>query len=89
MGESVSTFSDPDHEPTFIDEVPQSRYTSAQREQCNNDPPCLFDLFETGSEEVALTTLQGRAGVAEASRIQSELFMTHNLLHLHFLRFSE
>ena len=79
MGESVSTFSDPDHEPTFIDEVPQSRYTSAQRDQCNSDPPCLFDLLETGSEDVALTTLQGRAGVAEASVIQSELFRSHSL----------
>ena len=76
----MSTFSNPDHVPSFIDERPLSNYTQAQRQQCNDDRPCLFDLDETGSEEVALTTLQGRSGVAEASEIQGESFRRRSIL---------
>ena len=70
-GESISTFSFPDHVPIFADELLE-RATEQQRELCNDDPSCLFDLLETNDPSIALGTLQSAQDVAAATASMSK-----------------
>lgn len=42
--------------PVFADEILDS-FTEEQRALCGNDIACLYDLVQTGDEEVAQQTL--------------------------------
>jgi fibulin 1/2 len=70
-GSDVSTFSNPDHLPDFPDEV-LDRYSIDQRLACNNDPVCLFDLFETNDPEVGQESLTTNVQLLEQSVVLAE-----------------
>ena len=55
-GMSAASFSRPDHEPAFLDEVVANADPEIAT-ACNNDPQCIFDYSETGSEEVGMATM--------------------------------
>ncbi len=56
----METFSDPNHMPVFLDAV----VANASREVlglCGEDAACIFDFTQTGSEEIAMATMQTNA----------------------------
>ena len=58
-GESVATFSDPDHVPPFLDEIQSSlEGNSTLVEVCGNNPLCLFDAQQTGDVNAGMATMQ-------------------------------
>ena len=56
-GQNVSSFSDPNHEPVYLDEVPAETLAGAV-EVCGSieNIECLFDLVQTNNEALAMTT---------------------------------
>ena len=64
-------FSNPDHLPEFPDEV-LDRYAVDQRAVCNNDPVCLFDMFETNDPEVGQESLNTNTQLLEQSAALSK-----------------
>ena len=57
VGESVSTFSDPNHMPVFLDEIRPEVLEDAI-EVCGGDEnlECLFDFTQTRNAELAQNT---------------------------------
>ena len=53
---SVEDYARRDHVPIFLDEVLAAADDSV-RILCNDDPQCIFDTAQTGSEEVGMATL--------------------------------
>ena len=60
-GASTATFSFPDHEPVFLDEL-LSNLTAEQlstaQQTCGDDQSCLFDLLETQNQALATNSLE-------------------------------
>ena len=60
-GSSTETFSFPNHEPVFLDEL-LSNLTAEQlvtaQQTCGNDQSCLFDLLETQNQALAANSLE-------------------------------
>jgi len=57
--EGVNTFSDPDHIPPFLDEIRDNlANNSTLVEVCGNNSQCLFDVGQTGDENVGMDSLQ-------------------------------
>ena len=56
-GQNVSTFSDPDHVPQFLDEIDNGTLAEATQ-ICGGTEniECLFDFSQTRNEELAVTT---------------------------------
>jgi len=62
----VNTFSDPDHIPPFLDEIRTNlEGNTTLVEVCNGNPQCLFDVEQTGDENVGMDTLQFEAQAVE------------------------
>ena len=58
-GDSVATFSDPDHIPPFLDEIASNlEGNSTLTEICGNNAQCLFDIEQTGDINVGIDTIQ-------------------------------
>ena len=51
---SWSDYNRPNHEPVFADEL---TFTPEQQAVCGDSLQCLYDLSQTGSEEIAMDTL--------------------------------
>ena len=51
---SWSDYSHPNHEPIFADEL---TFTPEQQALCGDSLQCLYDLSQTGSEEIAMDTM--------------------------------
>ena len=72
MGENVSTFSQPDHMPPFLDEVIAKLVgNSTFTDVCGNDTECLFDFSQTGDEAVGMATMQFTEEVTERVTMSS------------------
>lgn len=56
-GENVSTFSDPNHMPTFLDELDNETRTAAIAVCGETNIECIFDFSQTGNQELAISTL--------------------------------
>lgn len=56
-GMTAESFSHPEHEPVFVDEVIGSA-SDEILELCGNNSECIFDAIQTGSTEIALDTLK-------------------------------
>ena len=56
-GLSAENFSHPDHTPDFLDEV-LANVDPQTRELCKGNAECIFDVFQTGNEEIEMATLQ-------------------------------
>ena len=54
---TAESFSHPEHEPVFLDEVIESA-SDEILELCGNNSECIFDAIQTGSTEIALDTLE-------------------------------
>ncbi|CAH1226370.1 HMCN1 [Branchiostoma lanceolatum] len=65
-GEDVSTFTSPDYQPKYTDELVFSdpELETKAREICGNDTECLFDVSQTGDIEVAVITVEGKEDFA-------------------------
>ena len=58
MGESVATFSDPNHLPPFLDEIQSNLMAnSTLTDVCGDNVECLFDFSQTGDMEVAMAAM--------------------------------
>lgn len=57
QGLSARDFSHPDHVPAFLDEVIAGADPQI-RQRCNNNAQCIFDVTQTGDEEVGLETME-------------------------------
>ena len=70
-GLSAHDFSHPDHIPDFPDEI-LANADSHVRELCNDNAECIFDVTQTGNEEVGMATLEfdrnTRQGQMESSK---------------------
>ena len=65
-GESVSTFSDPNHVPPFLDEISQNlEANETLTNVCGNNMECLFDFAQTGNEGVGMATMAFMETVVE------------------------
>lgn len=71
-GSSAVSFAVPDHLPVFADEL-VNLYTLEQRQMCQDDPACLFDVFETGDVKFGLETLDTNVANQMAVTTLSEL----------------
>ena len=56
-GLSADNFSHPDHIPDFLDEV-LANSDPQTRELCKGNAECIFDVSQTGNEEIGMATLQ-------------------------------
>ena len=57
-GESVTTFSEPNHIPPFMDEIlPSLRNNATLVEVCGDNIECLFDFSQTGDAEFGMATV--------------------------------
>lgn len=56
-GLSADNFSHPDHLPDFLGEI-LANADPQVRELCKGNAECIFDVTQTGSEEVGMATLQ-------------------------------
>ena len=62
----MDTFSNPDHVPPFLDEIRRNlEGNSTLVGVCGNNPQCLFDVGQTGDENVGMDTLQFEEQVIE------------------------
>ena len=58
VGESVGTFSNPDHIPPFLDELLSSLMSnSTLTDVCGGNVECLFDFDQTGDVEVGIAAI--------------------------------
>lgn len=60
-GSSTETFSFPDHEPVFLDELLSSltaEELATAEQTCGEDKSCLFDLLETKNLALAENSLE-------------------------------
>ena len=58
VGESVNTFSDPNHVPPFLDEILSSLMgNSTLTDVCGDNVECLFDFAQTGDVEVGMVAI--------------------------------
>ena len=57
MGQGVANFSDPNHEPQFLDELDNKTRQEAEA-VCGGSEniQCIFDFSQTGNKELALDT---------------------------------
>ena len=66
MGEDVSTFSQPDHMPPFLDVIIDTlEGNSTLTAVCGSNIECLFDFSQTGDETVGMATMQFTEEVTE------------------------
>ena len=66
MGEDVSTFSQPDHMPPFLDKIIDTlEGNSTLTAVCGSNTECLFDFSQTGDETVGIATMQFTEEVTE------------------------
>ena len=57
-GQSVDTFSFPDHAPPFLDEILSNLIgNSSLTDVCGNNVECLFDFSQTGDMEVGMAAI--------------------------------
>ena len=57
-GQSVDTFSFPDHAPPFLDEILSNLMgNSTLTDVCGNNVECLFDFSQTGNMEVGMAAI--------------------------------
>ena len=57
-GESVDTFSDPNHAPPFLDEIVSNLMgNSTLTDVCSDNVECLFDFAQTGDMEVGMAAM--------------------------------
>ena len=57
-GESVATFSVPNHVPPFMDEIlPSLQDNATLIEVCGDNIECLFDFSQTGDAEFGMATI--------------------------------
>lgn len=59
--------------PTTLADV---TVTDEQRDMCNNDDTCLFDLAVTGDEELAMSSLESSEESAQLQMIISKYVTT-------------
>ena len=65
-GENVSTFSDPNHVPPFLDEIRDNlEANSTLTDICGNNTECLYDFAQTGNEAVGMATMEFMEAVVE------------------------
>ena len=58
-GQNVSTFSDPNHIPAFLDEISNNLVGNTTLTNiCGNNTQCLFDFGQTGSEAIGMATME-------------------------------
>ena len=58
QGQTVDTFSDPDHTPPFLDEIRAIlEVNNTLTNICGNITQCLFDFGQTGNEAVGMATM--------------------------------
>ena len=72
-GMTAESFSHPEHEPVFLDEVIESA-SDEILELCGNNSECIFDAIQTGSTEIALDTLETNKTNANDQMITGRLF---------------
>ena len=66
QGQGVSTFSNPNHIPPFLDEISSNlEGNSTLFNVCGNNTQCLFDFGQTGSEAVGMATMEFMQEVME------------------------
>ena len=66
-GQNVTTFSQPDHVPTFLDEIIVNlEGNSSLTAVCGNNIECLFDFDQTGNEAVGMATMAFMEEVTES-----------------------
>lgn len=65
----MDSFSDPDHIPVFLNDVVASASADVLA-VCGEDVACIFDFSQTGSESVAMATMETNA-VNRMTREQS------------------
>ena len=55
---NVTTYSDPNHVPPFLDEITSNLTgNSTLTAVCGNNVECLFDFAQTGDAEVGMATM--------------------------------
>ena len=54
---SAESFSHPEHEPVFLDEVIDSA-SDEILQLCGDNAECIFDAIQTGNNEIGLNTLE-------------------------------
>ena len=65
-GQNVSTFSNPNHMPPFLDEISETLATNMTlMDACGNNAQCLFDFGQTGDEAVGMATMEFMQEVME------------------------
>ena len=62
----MSTFSDPNHIPPFLDEIMANlEGNRTLTDACGNNTQCLFDFGQTGSEAIGMATMEFTQEVME------------------------
>ena len=56
-GMSAESFSHPEHEPVFLDEIIETA-SDEIRQLCGDNAECIFDAIQTGRTDIALDTLE-------------------------------
>ena len=80
VGESVDTFSNPDHTPPFLDKLLTSVMNNSNLTAiCGNNVECLFDFDQTGDVEV------GMAAIAVENQMATEKQETCELNHVPYM----
>ena len=76
-GLSADDFSHPDHIPDFLDEV-LANADPQTSELCKGNAECIFDVSQTGNEEVGMATLE-----FDSNTRQSQMEASKDYMHEH------
>ena len=75
-GQDVTTFSQPDHMPLFLDKIRTNlEGNDSLTAICGNNTECLFDFSQTGNEAVGMATM------AFMEEVTDSVIMSGNRLH--------
>ena len=71
-GGNVTTFSQPNHMPPFLDEIRANLMgNDTLTAVCGDNTECLFDFSQTNDETVGMATMQFEEDVAEEVTMSS------------------
>ena len=73
-GMTAQSFSHPEHEPVFLDEVIESA-SDEILQLCGDNAECIFDAIQTGNTEVGLDTLESDNNNADDQMITCKYHM--------------
>ena len=83
-GQNVDTFSDPNHEPPFLDEIRANlEGNNTLFQVCGDNLQCLFDVGQTGDENVGMDTLQFEEQVEEQVIMSGMIYSDYYLVNLY------